>query len=150
MLRIEPAIEFLNALEHVIPGSRLLRKDAQLAPYESDALTAFRAKPLVVVLVESNEEVIRTVKLCHEYRVPFVARGSGTSLSGGSLPIDAGVVIAMNRLNKILRLDPRERIAVVQPGVTNLAVSSGFAIISNSRALTPCQSTSSLLQRVTQ
>jgi glycolate oxidase len=119
--------EFVTALERLIPGSRLLRKNAQLAPYESDALTAFRAKPLVVVLVESNEEVIQTVKLCHEYRVPFVARGSGTSLSGGSLPIDAGVVIALNRLNKILKLDPRERIAVVQPGVTNLAVSQAAA-----------------------
>ena len=116
-------MDFLNALERVIPSSRLLRKDAQLAPYESDALTAFRAKPLVVVLVESNDEVIQTVKLCHEFRVPFVARGSGTSLSGGSLPIAAGVVIAMNRLNKIIKLDARERIAVVQPGVTNLAVS---------------------------
>jgi glycolate oxidase len=120
-------LEFLAKLEAVIPSSRVLRKDAQLAPYESDALTAFRAKPLVVVLVESTAEVIQTVKLCHEYRVPFVARGSGTSLSGGSLPIDAGVMIAMNRLNKILKLDSRERIAVVQPGVTNLAVSLAAA-----------------------
>lgn len=106
-----------------IPSQRLLRQPAQLAPYESDALTAFHSRPVVVVLVETQEEVIETVRLCHQHNVPFVARGSGTSLSGGSLPIHNGVLIAMNRLNRILRLDPKERIAVVEPGVVNLDVS---------------------------
>ena len=68
-------------------------------------LTAFRSRPLAVVLPETQEEVIQTVRLCHRYSVPFVARGSGTSLSGGSLPVADGIVIALNRLNRILRID---------------------------------------------
>ncbi|MEM7129722.1 MAG: FAD-linked oxidase C-terminal domain-containing protein [Chloroflexota bacterium] len=117
----------LRSLSQLYGRSRLLDQHAQLAPYESDALTAFRTKPAAVVLPESPEEVIETVRLCHEYNVPFVARGSGTSLSGGSLPIQDGVVIALNRLNRILRLDPIDRVAVVEPGVVNLDVSKAAA-----------------------
>jgi len=113
----------LSALAQVVPASRILQKSVQLAPYESDALTAFRARPIGVVLAETQEEVIEIVRLCHQYNVPFVARGSGTSLSGGSLPIAEGIVIALNRLNRVIRLDPDERIAVVEPGVVNLDVS---------------------------
>ena len=95
---------------------------AQLAPYESDGLTSLRARPGAVVLANSADDVIVTVRSCHKYGVPFVARGSGTSLSGGSTPIEGGVVIALNRLNRILLLDPGQRIAVVEPGVINLDV----------------------------
>jgi len=118
---------FLSALAHLYPPQRLLTNAAQLIPYESDALTAFRARPRAVVLPESQQEVIETVKLCHRAGMPFVARGSGTSLSGGSLPIQDGLVIGLNRLNHILKLDPRERIAVVEPGVVNLDVSKAAA-----------------------
>jgi glycolate oxidase len=118
---------FLTALAQLYPPQRLLDRPAQLAPYESDALTAFKARPRAVVLAETQDEVVETVKLCHQYNIPFVARGSGTSLSGGSLPIEDGIVIALNRLNHILRLDPKERIAVVEPGVANLAVSHAAA-----------------------
>lgn len=114
-------------LSHIVPPSRLLTRPAQLVPYESDALTAFRARPSAVVLAESQAEVIETVRACHRAGIPFVARGSGTSLSGGSLPIDQGVVIALNRLNKILHLDPAQRLAVVEPGVINLHVSTAAA-----------------------
>lgn len=92
-------------------------------PFESDGLTAYRVRPRAVVLPTSRREVIETVRLCSEYAVPFVARGSGTSLSGGSLPIADGIVIALNRLDRILRLDAEERLAVVEPGVINLAIS---------------------------
>jgi len=102
---------------------RVLTSPAQLAPFGSDALTAFHARPLAVVLAESAEEVIATVRLCHRLGVPFVARGSGTSLSGGSLPLEDGIVIALNRLNRVLRVDPEERLAVVEAGVINLDVS---------------------------
>jgi glycolate oxidase len=78
---------FLNELCQTIPAAHLLLQPAQLAPYESDALTAYHQRPLVVVLAESQQEVIDTVRLCHRHGVPFVARGSGTSLSGGSLPV---------------------------------------------------------------
>ncbi|WP_022798309.1 FAD-linked oxidase C-terminal domain-containing protein [Thermus islandicus] len=113
---------FLEELKALLPG-RVLTGEAELAPYESDALTAYRKRPLAVVLPETKEEVVGVVRLCHRYGVPFVARGSGTSLSGGSLPVEDGIVIALNRLNRILRLDPRARIAVVEPGVVNLEVS---------------------------
>lgn len=117
----------LASLAELYPPARLLTQHAQLTPYESDALTAFRARPVAVVLPESQEEVIETVRLCHRAGVPFVARGSGTSLSGGSLPIKEGIVIGLNRLNRILRLDPDEGLAVVEPGVINLNVSRAAA-----------------------
>ncbi|MDM7323566.1 MAG: FAD-binding protein, partial [Thermus sp.] len=114
---------FLEELKALFPPGRLLTKEAELAPYESDALTAYRRRPLAVALPERKEEVVEAVRLCHRYGVPFVARGSGTSLSGGSLPVEGGLVIALNRLNRILRLDPKAQIAVVEPGVVNLEVS---------------------------
>lgn len=122
-----PTHPILTALQSIFPAARLLTNDAQMTAYESDALTAFRQRPAAVVIPESQDEVIRAVRLCHEHGVPFVARGSGTSLSGGSLPVAEGIVIALNRLNRILRLDPDERIAVVEPGVINLAVSQAAA-----------------------
>jgi glycolate dehydrogenase FAD-linked subunit len=118
-----PTDSFISALAALYPADRLLVQPGQLTPYESDGLTAFRIRPAAVVIPETQDEVIETVKLCHAYGVPFVARGSGTSLSGGSVPIQNGVLIALNRLNRILKLDPRERLAVVEPGVINLNVS---------------------------
>src|SRR3990172_6742308 len=118
---------FLSALEQIYPTDRLLVKQAQLAPYESDALTSHQVRPLAVVIPESQKEVIETVMLCHHYRVPFVARGSGTSLSGASLPIAGGIVIALNRLDRIISLDPEQRLAIVEPGVINLNVTKAAA-----------------------
>jgi glycolate oxidase len=117
----------LADLAAALPPTRLLLQRAQLAPYESDALTAFKARPGAVVLAQTQEDVITAVRLCHRHGVPFVARGSGTSLSGGSLPVADGVVIALNRLDRILRLDPQQRIAVVEPGVINLDVTKAAA-----------------------
>jgi glycolate oxidase len=117
----------LAAFISLLPADRLLTGPEQLAAYESDALTAFRARPLAIALPETQEEVIALVRACHATRLPFVARGSGTSLSGGSLPIHNGLVIALNRLNRILRLDPEERIAVVEAGVVNTQVSAAAA-----------------------
>jgi len=108
-------------------GERLLTNPAQLAAFGSDGLTAFHQLPLAVVLAQSSEEVVQIVRVCHREQVPFVARGSGTSLSGGSLPVAGGIVIALNRLNAILSLDPDSRTAVVQPGVVNLDVSRAAA-----------------------
>lgn len=119
--------ELLADLARILPKERFLTEAAQLAPYESDALTAFRARPCAVVLPETSEEVVEIVRICTRHKVPFTARGSGTSLSGGSLPVEGGVVIGLNRLNRLLRLDPNERIAVVQPGHINLRVSDAAA-----------------------
>src|SRR4029434_9697571 len=114
----------LQRLAALLPASRFLCKPAQLAAYESDGLTCFRATPRAVVVPETAQEVIDVVRICHEERIPFVARGSGTSLSGGALPVSTGIVITLNRLNHILRLDPAQRIAVVEPGVINLQVTA--------------------------
>jgi glycolate oxidase len=118
---------FLVALNKLYPPERLLTSPAQLVPYESDALTVYRVRPKAVVIPETQEEVIETVRLCHRFQVPFVARGSGTSLSGASLPVAEGIVIALNRLNRIVRIDPQERLAVVETGVINLDVSKAAA-----------------------
>lgn len=118
---------FLKALAKIFPAERLLTQPAQLIPYESDALTLHQSRPLAVVVVETQEEVIAAVRLCHEHKIPFLARGSATSLSGGSLPIKDGLLIAMNRLNRILRVDPQERFAVVEAGVVNIEVSKAAA-----------------------
>jgi glycolate oxidase len=108
-------------------GRRLLTEPAQLAAFGSDALTAFHQRPLAVVLVERAEEVVAVVEACHRTGTPFVARGSGTSLSGGSLPIEGGIVIALNRMNRVRSVDPETCTAVVEPGVINLDVSRAAA-----------------------
>jgi len=105
-------------------GERVLTSPAELAAFGSDALTAFHERPLAVVLAERADEVVAVVRACHREGVPFVARGSGTSLSGGSLPIAGGIVIALNRMNRVLSVDPDTCTAVVEPGAINLHVSA--------------------------
>jgi len=119
--------ELLDALEQIYPKDRLLTGPAELVPYESDGLTAFRVKPAGVVLPETQEEVVQTVRLCHRHQVPFMARGSATSLSGGSVPVEDGLVIALNRLDRVVRYDAKQRTAVVEPGVVNWKVSQTSA-----------------------
>ena len=114
---------FLEHLSQTLPPGRLHTGGAALKTFESDGLTMFKARPGGVVLAETQQDVIDTVKLCFEHGVPFVARGSGTSLSGGSLPVEGGVVIALNKLNRVLNLDAEARTCVVQPGVLNAQVS---------------------------
>ena len=119
--------DVLHRLAALLPADRLLTGPAQLAAYESDGLTAYRTRPLAVAIPETTDEVVALVRFCHQEKLPFVARGSGTSLSGGSLPVADGIVIALNRLTRILRLDPAQRIAVVEPGVVNTQVSVAAA-----------------------
>ncbi len=110
-------------LQRIVDPARVLHSETERTPFESDGLTAFRARPLAVVLVETQQEIVDLVRWCHSTSTPFVARGSGTSLSGGSMPIEQGVVLALNRLNKILEIRPEDRICRVEPGVINLHVS---------------------------
>jgi len=111
----------------ILPADRWLTAPEHLTAYESDGLTAFREHPVAVAVPETAEEVIALVRCCRDTGIPFVARGSGTSLSGGSLPVAGGIVIALNRLDRILRLDPEDRTAVVEPGVINSQVSAAAA-----------------------
>ncbi len=117
----------LEGLTRLGLGRRLLTDPASLAAFGSDALTAFHQRPLAVVLATSESDVVAVVRLCHREGVPFVARGSGTSLSGGSVPVEGGIVIALNRMNRVLAIDAGTRTAVVQPGIINLDVSAAAA-----------------------
>ena len=109
-------------LVKVMPASRLLVSEESLAPYECDGLTAYRQLPLLAALPDSIEEARHVVQVCSDLSVPVVARGAGTSLSGGALPHDSGVILSLARFNKILSIDPLNRTARVQPGVRNLAI----------------------------
>jgi len=120
-------INLVESLLQVLPSERVFADAPDLTAFQSDGLTAFQEKPRAVVLPETQDEVVAVVKWCHEHQVPFVARGSGTSLSGGSLPVKEGIVIGLNKLNRIVELNPDERLAVVEPGVVNLHVTQAAA-----------------------
>ena len=96
-------------------------------PYECDGLSVYKQMPGLVVMPASTEEVRKVLRVCHERRVPVVARGAGTGLSGGALPQPDGVLLSLTRLSKILEIDPDAGLARVQPGVTNLAISEAAA-----------------------
>jgi glycolate oxidase len=115
------------ALTSILPVGALLSRTEQTRPYECDGLSAFRQLPVAVCLPETEAQVQQVLRICREHDVPVVARGAGTSLSGGSMPHGAGVVLSLARLNRILSIDPVGRTARVQPGVRNLAISEAAA-----------------------
>ena len=117
----------LAGLRDVLPGHGLLADDESRHPYECDGLSAYRCVPWVVVLPETVAQVQAVLRLCHEQQVPVVARGAGTGLSGGALPLEDGVLLVLARLNRILEVDVANRCARVQPGVCNLAISQAAA-----------------------
>ena len=114
-------------LKAILPTHCLLIDEEDLRPYECDGLTAYRELPLAVCLPENEVQVVEVLRTCHHLGVPVVARGAGTGLSGGAMPHAQGLVLSLARLNKILRVDRAARLAVVQPGVRNLAVSEAAA-----------------------
>ncbi|MAL92011.1 MAG: glycolate oxidase subunit GlcD [Pseudomonas sp.] len=117
----------LAELQAQLPDLDILHLSEDLKPYECDGLSAYRTAPLLVVLPERVEQVERLLKLCHQRGVPVVARGAGTGLSGGALPLEQGILLVMARFNKILEVDPAGRFDRVQPGVRNLAISQAAA-----------------------
>jgi glycolate oxidase len=117
----------IAALSRFLPPANLLSRREQTVPYECDGLAAFRQTPLAVALPETETQVRDILRVCHELRVPVVARGAGTGLSGGAMPCADGLVLSLAKLNRILAVDPLARIARVQPGVRNLAVSEAAA-----------------------
>ena len=110
-----------------MPAHCVLAGVEQTRPYECDGLSAFRQLPVAVCLPENEQQVQQALRICREHDVPVVARGSGTSLSGGAMPHASGVVLSLARLNRILSVDPLARTARVQPGVRNLAISEAAA-----------------------
>ena len=120
-------VQLVEALARVLPAGALMYDAEDLRPYECDGLSAYRQLPLIVALPTSEEQVVAILRTCSAMRVPVVARGAGTGLSGGALPHAHGVVLSLARFNRILQLDPHARTAVVQPGVRNLAISEAAA-----------------------
>ncbi len=123
----EPALlarkaEIVRALKRIVPGEGVVSEPEALVPFESDGLSAYRQTPLAVVLPETTAQVSEILKWCSAEGVKVVPRGAGTSLSGGALPLADGVVLGMAKFNRVLEVDYENRCAVVQPGVTNLAV----------------------------
>jgi glycolate oxidase len=119
--------EIVAALERIVPGEGVIASEHAMRPYESDGLTAYRQLPMVVVLPGTTEQVAAVLAYCHREGVRIVPRGAGTSLSGGALPLGDGVLLGMAKFNRIRAIDFANRVAVVEPGVTNLAVSNAVA-----------------------
>ncbi len=119
--------EVVAALRAVLPAQAVLYNEEDTRPYECDGLSAYRQLPMVVVLPENEAQVVAILKTCLKLAVQIVPRGAGTGLSGGATPIADGVVLSTARLNRIVKLDPYARTAVVQPGVRNLAISEAAA-----------------------
>ncbi|MDP3737727.1 MAG: FAD-linked oxidase C-terminal domain-containing protein [Hyphomonadaceae bacterium] len=113
--------EIVAALKRIVPNG-VIDDAASMVAYESDGLTAYRQLPMVVALPETTAQVAAILRYCSANNVKIVPRGAGTSLSGGALPLEDGVLLGMARFNRILEVDYDNRIAVVQPGVTNLAI----------------------------
>ena len=114
-------------LRTIVPGEGVIATEREMRPYESDGLTAYRQLPMVVVLPETTEQVAQILRYCHAEGIKVVPRGAGTSLSGGALPLADGVLLGMAKFNRIREVDFENRVAVVEPGVTNLAVSNAVA-----------------------
>ena len=110
------------ALRHIVPGEGVVEAPIEMRAFETDGLTAYRQMPLVVVLPETAAQVSAVLKYAHENEIKVVPRGAGTSLSGGALPLADGILLGMAKFNRVLEIDYANRCAVVQPGVTNLAI----------------------------
>ena len=119
--------EVTAALAQHLPAHALLWHREDTTPYECDGLTAYREQPLVVALPETEAQVAAVLKTCHQLGVPVVARGAGTGLSGGAMPHALGVTLSLAKFNRILKIDPAARTAIVQCGVRNLAISEAAA-----------------------
>ncbi len=115
--------EIVAALSKIVPGEGVISSAAEMVPYESDGLTAYRQPPMVVVLPDTTEQVSQILKYCHDNGIKVVPRGSGTSLSGGALPLKDGVLLGLGKFKRVREIDFENRVVVVEPGVTNLAIS---------------------------
>ena len=110
-------------LSEILPEQFLLSTEEDMKPYECDGLSAYQRLPVAVALPDTIEQVQQITRICSQLKVPIVARGAGTGLSGGALPHEGGIILGLSRFNKILEIDIKNQMARVQPGVRNLAIS---------------------------
>ena len=121
------AQELVNQLRSFLPPDAVLHETEDLKPYECDGLSAYRQLPMIVVLPQTEEQIVKVLQLCYATQTPVVARGAGTGLSGGALPHAQGVLLSLAKLKQIIAIDPLARTVRVQPGVRNLAISEAAA-----------------------
>jgi glycolate oxidase len=119
--------EIIGALRAIVPGEGVIVEQDEMRVYETDALTAYKQLPMVVVLPKTTEQVSQVLKYCNEMGVKVVPRGAGTSLSGGALPLVDGIILGLGKFNKILDVDYANRTVTAQPGVTNLGITNAVA-----------------------
>ena len=119
--------EIVAGLAALLPETGLIAEPLRLKPYETDGLSAYRQVPMAVVLPETTEQVAAVLRFCHQNGVRVVPRGAGTSLSGGALPLEDGVVMGLMRMNRILDINYADRCATVQAGVTNIGITNAMA-----------------------
>ena len=119
---LDKRADIVADMRQIVPGEGVVDAANEMRAFESDGLTAYRQLPLVVVLPETVAQVSRILKYCHDRNIKVVPRGSGTSLSGGALPLEDAVLLVMSRFNRILEIDYANRVVVAQPGVTNLGI----------------------------
>ncbi len=119
--------EISDRLRQALGAQAVIDDETQLLVYECDGLTLFKNKPDAVVFPRNAEQVAQTVRIANEYRMPFLPRGAGTGLSGGALAVEGGIVIELQRMNRIISIDVENRFAVVQPGVVNVHITQAAA-----------------------
>ena len=119
--------ELVQIFSNIVPENSLLFDAEDLKPYECDGLSAYRQLPLMVLLPETIEQIQQIIRVCYKYQIAVVSRGAGTSLSGGALPLENGIVLSLAKLNKIIEIDQDNFTARVQPGVRNLAISEAVS-----------------------
>ena len=115
-------VEIADVLREIVPDEGVLTEETERLPYETDGLTAYKQLPMIVVLPETTKQVSLILRYCNENKIRIVPRGAGTSLSGGALPLEDGILLGLSKLNKILEIDFNNRCVIVQPGVTNLGI----------------------------
>ena len=114
--------KIVNKLKRIIKSENVLDHNDEIKPYETDALSAYKQKPLVVVLPENTQEVSNILKYCNEEKIKIIPRGAGTGLSGGALPLNDAILLGLGKFNKILEIDFDNKCVIAQPGVTNLSI----------------------------
>ena len=119
---ISHRLEIINKLKKIINPENVLAENEEMKPYETDALSAYKQMPLVVILPENTEEVSAILKYCNKENIKVIPRGAGTGLSGGALPLQDAILLGLGKFNKILEIDFDNKCVVAQPGVTNLSI----------------------------
>ncbi|RUA06315.1 MAG: FAD-binding oxidoreductase [Gammaproteobacteria bacterium] len=120
-------MDIIQQLQHTLPKGIVITGEESTRPFECDGLSVYRQKPLAVVLPESVEQIKQTIDICREHKTPIITRGAGTGLAGGAMPLSESVVLGLSKLNKVKSIDVEKRLAVVEPGVRNIAISEAVA-----------------------